>query len=537
MRQRGRPKHPDILTPREWEVLALVREGLSNDAIGERLGISLDGVKFHVSEILGRLGVDNRQEAARWQPGGRPWWMAAVTPFLFWRKLGFGWLAPAVTGGVAIAAVVGVGLLIWGLTRTQAGTEPANAGEYALAQTFLNPEPAESDYAGHSVAAVGDDVLVGVYQDDASALDAGIAYLFDGGDGSLLQTFLNPNPASNAQFGYSVASVGDDVVVGARFATSGGTNAGAAYLFDGGTGTLLQTFVKPDPVFGDRFGESVASVGGNVLIGAPHSPTCSPASICGDFTDGAAYLFDGATGVLLRTFVSPAPFGVRNFGTSVADVGGNVLVGAPKEVPFPVIGGLRDDVLSDPVPDDTGMSEVGAAYLFGVESGVLLQTFLNPDAAVDDMFGKSVAAVGGNVLVSAQIDSQTAPGETGAVYLFDGDSGILLQAFYSPTSALDDQFGESVAGVSGNVLVGAPDDDTVGGNAGAAYLFDGDSGALLHTFLSPTPSSGDFFGWSVGGMGGNIVVSAPQDDAGADRAGAAYLFILQQSNGDTDGAP
>ncbi len=66
MKQRGRPRHPDVLTPRQWEVLALLRQGLSNEQIALRLGISLDGVKFHVSEILGKLGVTSRNEAARW---------------------------------------------------------------------------------------------------------------------------------------------------------------------------------------------------------------------------------------------------------------------------------------------------------------------------------------------------------------------------------------------------------------------------------------------------------------------------------------
>ena len=40
MAKRGRPRYPDILTPREWEVLALLREGLSNDGIAERLNIT-----------------------------------------------------------------------------------------------------------------------------------------------------------------------------------------------------------------------------------------------------------------------------------------------------------------------------------------------------------------------------------------------------------------------------------------------------------------------------------------------------------------
>ncbi|MCH7580200.1 MAG: helix-turn-helix transcriptional regulator, partial [Chloroflexi bacterium] len=40
-----RPSHPDMLTPREQEVLALLREGLTNPQIAERLSITLDGAK------------------------------------------------------------------------------------------------------------------------------------------------------------------------------------------------------------------------------------------------------------------------------------------------------------------------------------------------------------------------------------------------------------------------------------------------------------------------------------------------------------
>lgn len=67
MGERGRPKHPDILTPRQFEVLELVREGLTNPQIAERLGISYDGAKWHVKEILWKLDVPSREEAARWQ--------------------------------------------------------------------------------------------------------------------------------------------------------------------------------------------------------------------------------------------------------------------------------------------------------------------------------------------------------------------------------------------------------------------------------------------------------------------------------------
>jgi DNA-binding CsgD family transcriptional regulator len=72
MGRRGRPRHPDVLTPRQREVLQLVREGLTNPQIATRLGISPDGAKWHVKEIIERLGVATRREAARWDEGKQP---------------------------------------------------------------------------------------------------------------------------------------------------------------------------------------------------------------------------------------------------------------------------------------------------------------------------------------------------------------------------------------------------------------------------------------------------------------------------------
>ena len=84
MRARGRPPHPDVLTPRESEVRELLRQDLTNRQIAERLGISLDGAKYHVSEILSKLGVSDRYEAATWQPISVPWWRTATPAFLTW---------------------------------------------------------------------------------------------------------------------------------------------------------------------------------------------------------------------------------------------------------------------------------------------------------------------------------------------------------------------------------------------------------------------------------------------------------------------
>ena len=52
------------LTPRELEVLRLLIKGLSNKEIGGVLGASEFTAKFHVKNILAKLGVSDRTEAA-----------------------------------------------------------------------------------------------------------------------------------------------------------------------------------------------------------------------------------------------------------------------------------------------------------------------------------------------------------------------------------------------------------------------------------------------------------------------------------------
>jgi len=54
---------PEPLTPRELEVLSLMAEGLTNRAIGLRLGISENTAKFHVQAVLTKLDVSSRTEA------------------------------------------------------------------------------------------------------------------------------------------------------------------------------------------------------------------------------------------------------------------------------------------------------------------------------------------------------------------------------------------------------------------------------------------------------------------------------------------
>jgi DNA-binding NarL/FixJ family response regulator len=55
---------PIDLTPRELEVLQGIVDGLTNQGIAVKLGISSTTVRSHVSSILAKLGVTNRTQAA-----------------------------------------------------------------------------------------------------------------------------------------------------------------------------------------------------------------------------------------------------------------------------------------------------------------------------------------------------------------------------------------------------------------------------------------------------------------------------------------
>ncbi|MCL4786276.1 MAG: immunoglobulin domain-containing protein [Verrucomicrobia bacterium] len=306
-----------------------------------------------------------------------------------------------------------------------------------LLTTFTNPTPADFDFFGSAVAAVGDDlVLIGAEGDDSGAESAGAAYLFSA-SGSLLTTFTNPTPATHDSFGHALAAVGGDrVLIADRHDNTGANAAGAAYLFTT-SGTLLTTITNPSPAVEEWFGNSVALVGTDrIIIGAPLNDT-------GANYAGAVHLFT-TNGMWLTTITNPTPAFDEMFGSAVAAVGSDrVLIGAPY--------------------DNTGATDAGAAYLFSV-NGTLLTTFTNPTPAADDQFGAAVAAVGDDrVIIGAMMDN-TGASDAGSAYLFS-TNGTLLITFTNLTPASFDLFGMAVTAVgSDRVLIGTSE-------AGEAYLF------------------------------------------------------------------
>ncbi|MBD2704848.1 response regulator transcription factor [Spirosoma sp. BT702] len=56
---------PERLTPRELEIASLIREGLPNQQIADRLFVSVNAVKYHIKNIYLKLQINSREELIR----------------------------------------------------------------------------------------------------------------------------------------------------------------------------------------------------------------------------------------------------------------------------------------------------------------------------------------------------------------------------------------------------------------------------------------------------------------------------------------
>ena len=142
-RGRGRPPYPDILTPAEWRVLEEVRTGATNAEIAVRLGVSPFTVKYHISNILGKLQLRNRRQIATWQPAPErvrfPQMAAARLRALAAPLLApFGFLSKPVLGLAVAAAVVLVAIpaIVVAVLLTRPNEEPVNI--------LVSPDPSPS---------------------------------------------------------------------------------------------------------------------------------------------------------------------------------------------------------------------------------------------------------------------------------------------------------------------------------------------------------------------------------------------------------
>jgi hypothetical protein len=145
--------------------------------------------------------------------------------------------------------------------------------------------------------------------------------------------------ASNDEFGYSVATDGPTIVVGAPYAAAGGKQSGEAYVFTDTYGSsasqLRETarLVPSDGRNGDRFGQSVAVSGSTIVVGAPSAgPTDSSG---GSLGQGAVYVFQRPSqggwvnATQTAELTASSLFNGAGLGSSVAVAGSTIVAGAP----------------------------------------------------------------------------------------------------------------------------------------------------------------------------------------------------------------
>ena len=99
---------------------------------------------------------------------------------------------------------------------------------------LLASDAQANDYFGGSVAVSGDTAVIGAYREDTGGSYAGAAYVFTRSGGAWTQQakLLASDAQANDYFGYSVAVSGDTAVIGARYEDTGGSDAGAVYVFE-----------------------------------------------------------------------------------------------------------------------------------------------------------------------------------------------------------------------------------------------------------------------------------------------------------------
>lgn len=260
----------------------------------------------------------------------------------------------------------------------------------------------QSDYFGITVSIDGDYAIIGAWGEGTGGSQAGAAYIFHRTGTNIWDTgvkIMAADAQASTFFGSSVAISGDYVVVGADSDDAAGSGAGAAYVFRRTGTNSWDSGVKilaPDAEAGDSFGESISISGDYILVGADYESTFGGMA-------GAAYFFR-------RTGTNSWSSGFK-ITTSDIELGDHVGVSVSISGNYAIIGADYED---------SGGDMAGAAYTFnrtGTNTWTQEYKIVAFDRDEDDRFGISVSTDGVYAIMGARSD-ESAAWYAGSAYVF-----------------------------------------------------------------------------------------------------------------------
>ncbi len=389
---------------------------------------------------------------------------------------------------------------------------------WTLVSTLALAAPVADDRVGNAVALDGDLALAGAPGLDVPGEPANrgavIPFVRDVSGNWIGGAAIGPTGLSqDAQFGFTLSLSADTLAVGAPTDAAGGTSGrGSATLYPRVGATSFgapQIVVAPDGVQGDEFGFSLALDGARLLAGAPDHGN----------GEGAAYVFTRVVGTWTFDAKVSSPNGpfADVSGFAVAWLNGDALLGAP----------LVDR------PPNRAQGEL--RRYAQASSWALADAFDSGDGAAAELFGFSVAVDRGTVVVGSHRDDTVGGSDdAGSASVFRrGTSGWERVArLVAADGESEDLFGIAVA-VHGDVIAVGAYQDIVGFqiNQGSVYIFERQQGAWTQTvqLLAPDGQGDDFLGFSVAYDGTRLIAGAPGDDDVAVNAGAAYVWRRERA--------
>jgi len=345
----------------------------------------------------------------------------------------------------------------------------------------------------------------------AEAPSSGRVYVFSGRDGALLHMWTGD---AFSQLGYSIADAGDvdedganDVIAGAN--GQGGT--GAATIFSGATGAVIRVHAGEAP--NDNFGSAVTGLGDIDGDGASDYAVGAITHDTGALNAGRVYVYSGATGSPIRTHDGARQGGL--LGSGVANSGD-----VNKDGVNDYIAGAHGGPPTDP----------GRAFVFSGADGSLILPELNADPATGLDFGSFFVAGAGDVNGDGTLDLYVGDysdnAGRGAAYVFSGIDGAEIRRFLGPTPSSGLGCGRGARDINADgcadLIAGMYSDSQGANNAGGALVFSGKDGAVLRSLTSTTAF--EQFGYDAVGVGDVNADCALDYVVGAASGEAVYII-------------